>query len=168
MLRCRGVFSLGGLPLEPRTWWPDTSVIAAGELIRLVIAHDTASLRRIARAADSTAMARIFFNAPLQRAQEAYLAIGDTAAALRMTRIYVDSAFMHGRLVSRTLSIAPPGPGVGMMRQRGELAAALGFREEALFWIDRVLDLWADASPEFQADVARLRALRAKVAARGG
>ena len=54
---------------------------------------------------------------------------------------------------------------VGMMRQRGELAAALGFREEALTWIDRVLDLWADASPEFQPDVARLRALRAKVKA---
>ena len=164
--QCRGSFSLGGSPNEPRTWVPDTSVLAGGDLVRLIVARDTARLRRVAREADSTAMARVFFNAPFQRAQEAYLALGDTAAALRVTRVSLDSASMYGRFVSRALAIGPLAPMVGMMRQRGELAAALGLREEALTWIDRVLDLWADASPEFQPDVARLRALRAKVAGR--
>jgi len=45
-----------------------------------------------------------------------------------------------------------------MMLQRADLAAALGFPDEARAWYARVLDLWSDADSEFQPTVARIRA----------
>jgi hypothetical protein len=44
---------------------------------------------------------------------------------------------------------------------RAELEAALGSRNDARVWYDRVLSLWSDADAELQPTVARIRAARA-------
>jgi hypothetical protein len=44
------------------------------------------------------------------------------------------------------------------MLLRADLAAALGFRDESRLWYTRVLDLWAEADPELQPTVTRIRA----------
>jgi hypothetical protein len=48
------------------------------------------------------------------------------------------------------------------MLMRADLAAGLGFPDEARTWYARVLDLWADADPELQPTVARIRAALAR------
>ena len=64
-------------------------------------------------------------------------------------------------------SITSAGPGDGdwsillvprMMLLRADLAAALGFPDEARIWYTRLLDLWAEADPELQPTVSRVRA----------
>ena len=44
------------------------------------------------------------------------------------------------------------------MLQRADLAAALGYKDEARTWYMRVLDLWAEADVDVQPTVARIRA----------
>jgi hypothetical protein len=44
-----------------------------------------------------------------------------------------------------------------MMLLRADLAAAAGSKDEARMWYGRVLDLWADADPELQPTIARIR-----------
>jgi hypothetical protein len=44
-----------------------------------------------------------------------------------------------------------------MMLQRADLAAAVGFPDEARTWYTRVLDLWAEGDPELQPTVTRIR-----------
>ena len=96
-------------------------------------------------------------------AADGYLALGDSARALAAARFYVDSA-----MASVPMTQAPafgyggsPPMWVRMMRMRADLAAAAaGSRDEARTWYDRVLDLWANADPELQPEVARIRAAR--------
>lgn len=52
-----------------------------------------------------------------------------------------------------------------MMRQRGDLAAKLGYAAEARTWYERLLTLWVDPDPDFKAEVDRVRAA---VASMGG
>ncbi len=44
-----------------------------------------------------------------------------------------------------------------MMMWRADLAAKLGYPDEARVWYTRMLDLWADADPELEPTVQRMR-----------
>lgn len=84
----------------------------------------------------------------------------DLVVALQQVRRVLDSA------LSQVPFVATMGSGFGgfallfprAMLQRAELAAALGFRDEARVWYKRFLDLWAKPDPEFQPAIARVRA----------
>ena len=97
-------------------------------------------------------------------AADAALAIGDSAGALGRLRFATDTILpllynsVTGTSVGGMVVKALMAP--RMMLQRAELAAALGFPEEARTWYARVLDLWAEADPELQPIVARIRAAR--------
>ena len=151
----------------PRAWWPyrDQSSGFRFHTGYALATGDTAYLRTTQRFIDSIAQARVRSGlddqASLVLATEAYLAGHDSTAALRAARQFVDS-IMPG--ISKSSS------GVGfdddwslllvprMMLLRADLAAALGARDEARVWYARVLDLWAEADPELQPTVARIRA----------
>jgi tetratricopeptide (TPR) repeat protein/TolB-like protein len=135
---------------------------------RAIAAHDTAMLRRAAILYDSVARrdthASWSDDGTSVMAADAFLALGDSTAALKIARFYVDSA----------LAFQPLFDGVGgsnaawirMMLVRADLAAAIGSRDEAIKWYDRVLDLWADADLEFAPVIERIRATRAALAAK--
>ena len=53
-----------------------------------------------------------------------------------------------------------------MMLQRADLAAKLGYAEEARVWYLRVLDLWSEADPELQAALPALHLRRGHAPAR--
>ena len=97
-------------------------------------------------------------------AADAAMAIGDSAGALGRLRFATDTILpllynsVTGTSVGGMVLKALMAP--RMMLQRAELAAALGFPEEARTWYARVLDLWAEADPELQPIVARIRAAR--------
>jgi tetratricopeptide (TPR) repeat protein/TolB-like protein len=91
---------------------------------------------------------------------DAYLALNDTASALRMTRFFVDTAMNYMPVifyaVPGVVSVTGSGLWARGMLQRANLAAATGQREEARKWYARVLDLWANADPELQPTIARI------------
>lgn len=149
----------------PRTSWPDTSVVQPG----YEIPRDTATLRREAVALE--AVLHRTLRPPggaLRLSSWPHLALGDSAGALKLMRYYVDTLMPARQYLSRSNVLNAPAYDVRAMRLRGELAAAAGLRDEAIIWIDRVLDLWTDPSPSLREDVARLRALRARVAGESG
>lgn len=102
----------------------------------------------------------------LLAAAQVYLVLRDSTAALRALRYYLDSAVVSRRDFRRDGGYTPPAPFAIAMRLRGEVAAALGFRAEAIVWLDRLLVLWSDADAQFAGDIARLRALRDRVASK--
>jgi hypothetical protein len=149
----------------PRREWPkivlessDTVLAAA----RAAALGDTATLRAAARRLDSlsrTPTGASDAAAPMVAA-EIYLVLRDSLAALQQVRRALDS------LLPTTPFAATMSSGFGgvtllyprAMRQRAELAAALGFRDEARVWYQRFLELWVKPDPEFQPAVARVRA----------
>jgi hypothetical protein len=159
----------------PRTWWPYTKAGVVG--IRYFASYtislgDTTRQRFRARFYDSSAAAgqRAGNNdlASAFHASELYLALGDSANALRATRWFTDSTLSV--LARITVSndqwnwpylLAPR-----MMKQRGDLAARLGSPAEARTWYERFLDLFADADPEFKSEVDRVRAAVASLSGR--
>ena len=91
---------------------------------------------------------------------EAYIAAHDSTAALKITRWFTESVMPA---MSRVSTNGDTDDEMGfllvprMMLQRADLAAALGFPEEARTWYLRVLDLWAQADPELHPTIARIR-----------
>jgi tetratricopeptide (TPR) repeat protein/TolB-like protein len=153
-----------GLRLRRASWLPIDTVNAAS-LYRPAIAlmrQDTSALRSAARHLDSLSMVFVASLTPdtahAAVAAEAYLALGDSAAALRMTRRMLDSALAFTPLYQR--SILGQSYAVLVARvalQRADLAAALGRRDEALLWYRRFIDLWANPEPELRPMLDRAR-----------
>jgi hypothetical protein len=176
--RCRSTelfFTIAYQPRVPRAWSPYNSRGAAG--IRffgsyVIWLRDTSYARTMARVLDSLAMAsRRSGNDDLAiplHASEVYLALDDSVNALRATRTFTDSTLTVLARISTSndawewpFLLAPR-----MMKQRGELAARMGYPEEARAWYERLLRLWADADPEFKPEVDRVRAALAATATR--
>ena len=167
--RCRATLlwpSMAYAARAPRSWWPfrGTSVAGFRFFVPFFFAGgDTARVRTIARWADSLS-ARYFMagnddQGMSIQAVEAALVLRDSATALRGTRWFVDSLMpamnrMHTSLDDDWGYLIIP----RMMLQRADLAAALGFPDEARFWYTRMRDLWAEADPELQPAVAMIRA----------
>ena len=154
----------------PRTMWPAFGALEATHVneqpARALSLRDTSALRRIALTRDSLAHRNVSVGWWEEGwsviAADAYLALGDSAAALRMARFFVDTAMAPSSLLNQVV-----GGGYGadafwprMMLLRADLAAAAGSRAEAMLWYDRVLDLWADADAELRPTVERIRAAR--------
>lgn len=148
----------------PRQTWPALDTTVADPRIRLAIAYmrrDTTALRANARRLDS--LSSVYIAALLPDtgaalvAAEGYLALRDSAAALRATRRWLDSSVAYTTLIlaqgnTFTQPLVPRA-----MVLRADLAAALGHRDEARLWYQRFLDFWAKADPDFQPLVARVR-----------
>jgi hypothetical protein len=150
-----------------RSWWPPYATPELGfrfGVARALARRDTALLRGSLNELDSISATRLRTVGDDQAtsviAADAALALGDTTTAMRLTRQFTDSlmpaitrmttnvAYLSGW----TVLLAPR-----MMLQRADLAAALGFREEARTWYEKVLDLWSGADSELQATVTRIR-----------
>ena len=89
---------------------------------------------------------------------EAYLALRDSVNALQMVRWVLDTAVKVTPFNSNVDYAA--GFGLSMPRimlLRADLAAAMGRADEARIWYKRLLDLWANADPEFQPLLERIR-----------
>ena len=151
----------------PRAVWPalsDSSKDVRLLPAKAMAAHDTAALRSAAlelerqtlegvRALDSDVPGYGLV------AVDAFVMLGDSTHALNLARFWVDSAMTKLILFS---SLGDNWPGAPVlwpraMLQRADLAAALGFREEARVWYAKLLDLWAEADAELQPLVARIR-----------
>jgi TolB-like protein/tetratricopeptide (TPR) repeat protein len=162
----------------PRAWWPPYDVPTTGFRFgpaRGIAIRDTASLRSEQRYLDSLSHARMVSMGDTQATTiigaDAALALLDSAGALRMTREFTDS--IMPAMIRLTSGVIPSTFGweilfaPRMMLQRADLAAALGHSDEARIWYTKVLDLWADADPELQPTVARIRTAMAKLATSG-
>jgi tetratricopeptide (TPR) repeat protein/TolB-like protein len=149
----------------PRSSWPALDTSGGDPRLRPAIAlsqGDTAKLRSAAQALDSIAAsmtsAGVADSGYALVAAEAYLALRDSAAALRATRFALD-------LASKTTSYFPQNtPGVPpvffaprTMLLRADLAAAAGQRDEARTWYKRFIDLWSNAAPDLKPLVERAR-----------
>jgi tetratricopeptide (TPR) repeat protein/TolB-like protein len=149
----------------PRTQWPAIDTTLRDVRLRPAIAlsrGDTAGVRAAAQALDSLAAALASAGVADSGfsvvAAEAYLAVRDTAAALRSTRVALD------RSSASTPYFPQSSPGMASvyfvpraMLLRADLAAATGQREEARTWYRRFIDVWSTAVPEFQPLVERAR-----------
>lgn len=170
--RCRTTLLLQSQAFAPRaqrTWWPHNEGRPLGFRFRLgyiIPTRDTADLRVFRTTMDSVSRARVASGGSEQGRSvmvvEAHLLEGDTASALRMARFAVDSVLP---ILNRIDASAGPGDGdwsillvPRMMLLRADLAAALGFHDEARTWYARMTDLWAHADPELQPTVDRMRA----------
>lgn len=147
---------------ELDTTWTD---VKARPAIALML-RDTTRLRAAARSVDSTlrahaaaASADTGFSVT---AAEAYLALRDTAAALRVLRFGIDSAsaavpyFPLGQFGNSAAIFMPR-----MLLMRADLAAATGAKDEARTHYQRFIDALAGAAPELQPMVERARKSRA-------
>ena len=148
-----------------RTAWPTIDTTLRDQRLQLPIAAsrgDTAGVRRQARILDS------LINVAIQSsgadsgfaviAADAYLLLRDSAAALSVLRRALDT-------LTATTTMMPlqnQGANAALFypRQvllRADLAAGLGYRDEARTWYKRFIDLWATAQPELQPIVDRAR-----------
>jgi hypothetical protein len=153
----------------PRTQWPQVDTMIGDPRFRPAIAlalGDSARLRAAARALDS--LLQVVARAGSAEADlgfiavDAYLALRDTAAALRTLRFAIDSAgpaATYFPLQSQGFTPASFMP--RLMLLRADLAAARGFPDEARLWYDRFLAIWATANAELQPVIQRARAARA-------
>lgn len=135
--------------------------------------RDTVGLRRATRVSDSTAHANVQMgwsdNNRGVFATDGYVALHDSAAALASARFYVDSAMAVSPWTMFLVNgMYAPVLWPRMMLLRADLAAALGFPDEARVWYARVLDLWAEADVELQPTVVRVRRALAARGGRGG
>lgn len=155
------------VPVGP---WPalDSASQADGRLwpAAALLAHDTAQLRRAAQSHETQArenVAQSMAEAGWSMiAADAYLQLRDSAAALRATRFFVDTAMLFMPVIGGSAAgIVGTGGTVlwpRAMLLRADLAKAMGEKAEARFWYLRVLDLWANADPELQPTMERIRA----------
>ena len=153
----------------PRASWPELDTTVKDLQLRPAIAlmpGDTAMLRASARALDSTlrAMVQIAGNDSgfTAVAAEAYLALRDTAAALRTLRFGLDTAAATAQyfpMQSQGLTSATLAPRIMLLR--ADLAAATGMKDEAREFYRRFIDAFMFASPELKPLVDRARQARA-------
>ena len=149
----------------PRLSWPPVDTTVRDRKLGPGIAlarGDTTKLRAAARMLDS-AVANVVATGSSDSAfalvaADAYIALRDSAAALRVLRLALDSAMVTTPLFplqnaqGNVLYFLPR-----MMLARADLAAALGQKEEARIWYKRFVDIWATATPELQTSVERAR-----------
>jgi tetratricopeptide (TPR) repeat protein/TolB-like protein len=153
----------------PRARWPAVDPAVARPLLApgLAVARgDLTSLPAIARQLDSISSihvsALVADTGLALVAADAYLMSGDTASALRMLRRMLDTAVTYTALSNRDVvgqSYAVIVPRAMLMR--GELAAALGHRDEAARWFDRLIALWRRPDPDLGPLIERARRGRA-------
>jgi hypothetical protein len=147
-----------------RPAWPPLDTTVSDPRIRLITAFmqkDTSRLRRATRRLDS--LSRVYIAALVPDtgitlvAAQGYLALYDSAAALRMTRRWLDSSLVYTPLTfqSGNTLVQPLIPGAMLLR--ADLAAGLGQKEEAALWYKRLLDFWVKAQPEFQPLIERVK-----------
>lgn len=157
-----------------RAWWPSFKVqpigfrffaavaLASGnrEYITLNLAYlDSLSRARLYMLGDEASTTII--------AADLAMASGDSLGALARLRFAGDAIlpFLYNSALSASTgglvmkAMAAP----RIMLQRADLAAALGYPQEARTWYMHVLDLWSDADPELQPTVTRIRAALAGV-----
>jgi tetratricopeptide (TPR) repeat protein len=149
----------------PRPSWPPIDTTARDLKLRPAIAMargDSSALRRAARSLDSLSsvyMAGLIPDTGVTIvAADAYLALGDSLAALRMTRRMLDTALASAPIAALSgggTLVQPMIPRAMLLR--ADLASALGQKDEARLWYKRFLDLWAKADPEFQPLVDRVK-----------
>ena len=151
----------------PRTSWPSDLRFATGlhyQPARALMLGDSALLRVAAQRLDSSAHSRVAMGWPddghAMIGAEAFLALRDSANALRLYRFAVDSAIALIPIMRGGFGHSHAAWWTRAMRVRAELAAAMGHPDEARLWYDRVLAFYAEADPEFQPDIERLRASR--------
>ena len=156
-----------GSRVQRPSWppFPDTVVDKRMSIAQALAARDTAMLRRNARILDSIERAAHDNGSQEHFARGAvavdgYLALGDSAAALKAARFYTDTAMttMSWYTTFTKIPLDAPALYVRMMLQSADLEMALGSRAEARKWYARVADLWADADPELQPILKRVRA----------
>lgn len=151
----------------PRQAWPQLSDSSTDPRLlpaMALAAHDTAALRRAARTLEASVRAQVDAGDDDRpgrgiAAIDAFVLLGDSTRALQLARFWVDSSMSRAVLYT---SLGDDWPGTPVlwpraMLQRADLAAALGFRDEARTWYGRLLDLWADADAEMQPAIARIR-----------
>ena len=159
---------VAALALLWRTWspatWPtlDTTVTDARSVMAVAMQRkDTAMLRRSTQSVDSVSRALTSGLLPDSGlaivAAEGYLALGDSLRALNTARHWIDdvlpfSPLMVGQVVGNTMLLVPR-----VVLLRADLAAALGFKDEARLWYQRYLDLWAKADPQATPVLDRVR-----------
>ena len=159
----------------PRASWPALDTTVRDPKLRPALAlsrGDTAALRRAANALDSILRSIVATGNSdtvyAVVAADAYLALRDTTAALRLVRFAIDSVAplaVYFPLNSQGFTAAAFAP--RLMLLRAELAAARGHRDEARVWYDRFLEAWATTNPEFQPVVQRARVARNALGAGG-
>ena len=98
---------------------------------------------------------------------QGYLAVKDTASALRVVRFFVDTAMaftpMSQNVVTGVVTIGASSLWPRAMLLRADLAMAKGLKGEARIWYLRVLDLWANADKELQPTIDRIKAALVKI-----
>jgi tetratricopeptide (TPR) repeat protein len=154
---------------KPSAEWvtPDVFNVSDSRLtiVGAIAAGDTATIRKSAASMERGARSNIEnglyeYGWSVISADE-YLMIGDSASSLRMMRFFVDTAMAYMPIAVGVVPGVVSATGSGLwaraMLQRANLAAAAGQRDEARKWYARVLDLWADADPELQPTIARIR-----------
>ena len=157
----------------PRPAWPALDTATRDPRFRPAVAlarGDTAAVRRAADTLEARLRAIVAAGSADTVygviASEAYLAVADTTAALRVVRFAIDSAAplaSYFPLNSQGFTAAAFAP--RLMLLRADLAAARGHRDEARLWYDRFLDVWSTAVPELQPVVERARQARARLGA---
>jgi hypothetical protein len=150
----------------PRPTWPAIDTTMTGARMQAAVAmmrQDTAALRRAARALDSVARATAESMGSDSgfsvTAADAYLFLGDSAAALRTLRFSLDTAaLMYPYFPLSSSGFTSATFASRQMLLRADLAAAAGAKDEAREWYRRFVDAWAKADPELQPLVRRARA----------
>lgn len=155
----------------PPSQWPrfDTTVTDARVAPVLALQRgDTAALRRAAKRLDSLsnsfAAAVVPDTGAALIAAGAYLILRDSASALAMTRRWLDTIFPFTPLLVGGNSNNAQTMMPRAIAMRADLAAALGFRDEARLWYGRLLALWAKADPDAQPVVERVKKAYAALA----
>jgi tetratricopeptide (TPR) repeat protein len=153
----------------PRKSWPavvDTTVDPVLLAPAYALAHgDTAALRRAAtRAATlSTSNSRrgLAEDGLAIVAADALTAVGDSLAALNVLRGMLDNTMLSSHFATNARGV-PNVPAMVLwpraMLMRADLAAKLGFRDEATTWYVRFTELWSNAGPELKPLVDRANA----------
>jgi tetratricopeptide (TPR) repeat protein len=157
----------------PRASWPELDTTVKDVQLRPAIAlmrRDTTALRTAAIALDSALRATVAIGGNDSGftiiGADAFLALRDTAAALRLLRYGLDDAAktaVYFPLSSQGYTSAALAP--RMMLLRADLAAATGSRDEARDWYRRFIDALSYAAPELQPLVERARKSRAALGA---
>ena len=149
---------------RPRFWPPLLPPTSDPRDIALtsLAGRDTARLRSITIAIDSSwraAPAALSDPGTGLLVADLYLALGDSAAALRATRrnldtvLYRTPASQGAAVMNLPVVLLYP----RLMLMRADLEAAAGDRKTARIWYQRFIDLWSTADPELMPVVERER-----------